>query len=143
MQPNIDEVAALRKNKVVAAWIDDYAEESISGKRNPSCKRCGWPHAQVSPCGMGATFGCVRLGGVNYYIDASNVEWMLSFVKTLGQNGFHWKDEIFFLAEAGNVIVTSLWQYNNHPQVRRWSIPLAEWKSIVDSVQTQQSIIAA
>ena len=48
-------------------------------------------------CGVGATFGFVRLGRHSFSIDASNVEYMLHFTEQLSEGrGFHWRDETFF-----------------------------------------------
>lgn len=60
----------LRANLMVSAWINDYKQRTDA---YGDCARCGWPHASVSPCGWGATFGQVRLGGDLFFVDASNV----------------------------------------------------------------------
>lgn len=120
-----------QQNPRVLAWINAYQKEVY--KECPSCK---WPHSPNVMCGMGATFGCVRLGGNTYYIDASNVEFMLGFVEKLGP-GFHWKDEIFFDVKNDAVTVTHLESYNNTPQLKRWTIPVNEWQSIVEFVQSR------
>jgi hypothetical protein len=124
----------LRQNSVVQAWIAAY--QNTLRHPYPDCQWCGWPHAEVLLCGSGSTFGCVRLGGTTYYIDMGNVEFMLSFVNKLGP-GFHWKNEIFFNVEDGNVVVSHIEPFNNCPHVKKWTIPLAEWQSITDSVSNQ------
>lgn len=148
MQPDRSQVVELLKNPILRAWIDDYQTANAfafekKGKKYPNCRDCGWPHNVHTRCGMGATFGSVRLGGDSYYIDASNVEFMLGFVTKLSENGFHWKNGIYFDVRDGNVVVTSLWQFNGHPQVRRWTIPLREWQSITGFVQTRSAISMA
>jgi hypothetical protein len=87
-------------------------------------------------CGSGSTFGQVRLGGTTYYIDASNVEFMLQFVEKLGP-GFHWRGEVYFDVRKGKVVISHVEAYNNCPHVKTWEITLGEWQSIVESVSSK------
>jgi hypothetical protein len=123
------------RNPVVQAWIDNYQKRD-NWSPYVDCHTCGWPHAPVLLCGSGSTFGSVVLGGRTFYIDSSNVDFMLSFVQRLG-TGFHWKHEVFFNVEMNMVIVSHIESYNNTPHIVKWSIPLNEWQSIVDSVSEQ------
>lgn len=136
MQPNLAQVTELRKDPTIAAWVSTYKKSLMKWEDRSDCRACGWPHAKVLLCGSGATFGTVRLGGASYAIDASNVEFMLNFVRSLGP-GFHWKNEIFFDVDDNTVVVTHLEKYNNCPQVMKWRIPLLEWRSITEFVERQ------
>jgi hypothetical protein len=132
----------MKNNPLVKQWIKNHQDfnmriNPILGKPHSECTGCGWPHDKHLMCGMGSEFGQVRLGDDTYYIDSSNVNYMVKFVEKLGSNSFHWKNEIFFKVEGGNVEVTHLRNYNNSPQVITWSIPLAEWESISKFVVSQ------
>lgn len=85
-------------------------------------------------------FGSVILGEHTYYIDTSNVDFMIYFVSKLPSNYHHWKNEVFFAVEDGQVLIFRLESYNNCPHWRRWSIPLSEWQTIVDFVQSASEI---
>ena len=135
MQPNKEQVVELSKNSIVAAWIKTYRKDSWC--RHPKCNACGWPHAPNLLCGSGATFGETLIGAHTYYIDASNVEFMLHFVGQLG-SGFHWRDEIFFEVKADHVIVSRIEPYNNSPHIKKWMIPLREWQSITEFVESRR-----
>ena len=142
MQPNKEQVAALRKNSVVAAWIrQSSSSKDFLGKNHPDCSICGWPHSPYVQCGVGAMFGSVRLGGCQFGIDASNVEYMLSLIGGLGDLGFHWKNERFFNVKDGAVVVTYFEQFNGHPNMKQWRIPLGEWQAIVDFVGERASAV--
>ena len=149
MQPNREQVAELKKNPVVAAWIEAHQKDKWhmpgDSDRHADCRICGWPHDKHVQCGMGATFGFVQLGRHPFSIDASNVEYMLHFTEQLAQGrGFHWRDETFFGVKDGKVVVTYLESFNNSPQLKTWTIPLNEWRSIVksvdDAVQRQATV---
>ncbi len=134
----------LRHDPMVVAWIEDYESQRIKGpgyKPHADCRYCGWPHSEHSLCGLGATFGRVRLGSDWTYIDRSNVEYMVNFVKNLGP-GFHWKNQVYFDVEDGTVLVRRIEYFNGHPHERVWSIPLNEWKSIVDHVARNAAVTA-
>ena len=127
----------MRNVPMVDAWIRHYYGNMITPREPPSpCHHCGWPHNEQILCGMGATFGSVRLGGQTYYIDASNVEFMQHFMKNELGPGFHWKNEVFFRVDGDSVIVSRVEGYNGNPNIKRWTIPLNEWRSIVDSVES-------
>lgn len=125
----------VERSPTVSAWIADYQSSHPWRKNAADCSRCGWPHDPHVLCGR-ATFGQVRLGYETYYIDGSNVDFMLGFVKGLGP-GFHWKNDIFFDVLDDIVTVTSLWAFNGCPQKRVWKIPVAEWRSISDFVASR------
>lgn len=133
-------VAELRKERIIEAWIKNYQNEYPGKERYADCRSCGWPHHPQYLCGRGSTFGSVRLGGELCGIDSSNVEYMLHLVKTLGP-GFHWRDEIFFDLVGDKVEVRRLDYYNNTPSVKTWNIPLMEWKSIVDWIESRKSAL--
>jgi len=121
----------LRNNPTVKAWIKDYQLD----KKHKDCQICGFPHHENLICG--STFGQVRIGEDIYSISASNVDYMLNFVNKLGSYGFHWKNEVYFDIKDDIVTITSIWQYNNSPQLRQWSIPLVEWNSIVGFIENK------
>ena len=130
----------ISENTIVQAWIKDYQafQNKVGFKTTYStCKYCGFPHRQydIDHHTCGNVFGMVRLGGEYYWIDKSNVEYMLYFVQTQLGTGFHWKAQIYFSVEDENVIVTHLSSYNNTPHKNTWTIPLLEWKSITDEVE--------
>ena len=139
MQPNREQVAELKKNSIVAAWIEAHQKDKWhmpgDADKHADCRVCGWPHNKHVMCGMGATFGFVRLGRHTFSIDASNVGYMLHFVGQLGGRGFHWRNETFFDVRDGQVVVTYLENFNNTPQLKTWTIPPLEWQSIAKSVE--------
>jgi hypothetical protein len=130
------DLKTLRQHPFVQAWIADYQKDT-NWHKYLDCRSCGFPHAENILCGCGATFGCLRIGGEMYYVDASNVAFFVQF-RERSTKGFHWRDDIYFLRQSdGDVKVTSYWQYNNCPQERRWVIPADEWASVVASVSAQ------
>ena len=131
-------VNELRTNALVTAWIKTY-QGAGTWRKHPDCFKCGWPHAENLLCGSGSTFGCVTLGGNSYYIDSSNVDYMVDFVSKLGP-GFHWKNEVYFDVKGQKVVISRIEPYNNCPHVKRWEIPLNEWKSIVEEVQRMSEV---
>lgn len=135
MHPTKSEVARLMENPTVKAWIAEYTD--YKGRPYPNCPACGWPHAPSVGCGIGAQFGTAFLGGHVFGIDASNVEYMLDLVSKFGSLGFHWRNETFFDVKGSNVVVTYLDDYNGSANLRRWEIPLDEWKSIADFIASK------
>jgi hypothetical protein len=124
------------RDSIIEAWIKDYQGGDPWRKNRADCHQCGWPHAANLLCGGGSTFASVRLGENTYYVDGSNVDFMLAFVKKL-PSGFHWKNEVFFEVKDGRVIVWRIEPYNNCPRLKKWEIPLREWQSITDFVRRQ------
>src|SRR6266853_3991667 len=92
-QLNPQHAEHLRRDPMVSAWIAEYQKDEW--RRHPDCTHCGWPHTSVCGCGMGSTFGCVRLGGQMVYVDTSNVHYLRGFMDGLGALGFHWRNEVF------------------------------------------------
>jgi hypothetical protein len=125
----------LRHNPTVEVWIQEYQKDGWH--QYPDCQSCGFPHNSTILCGRGATFGSVWLGAEQYSIDASNVNYMLQFVQSLGP-GFHWKNEVFFDVQSSKVIVRHIDKYNDTPDVKVWEIPLEQWDSIKDFVQRKR-----
>lgn len=119
----------LRHHPFVEAWIKAYQKDKWS--TYPDCHSCGFPHAPNFLCGMGSTFGEMRIGKHTYAVDQSNVDYFVGF-REKPLEGFHWKNDVFFKRlPDGGVEVTYFDQYNNTPQERKWHIPAAEWASIV------------
>jgi hypothetical protein len=124
----------LRQHPFVVQWIKDY-QRTISWKKYEDCRNCGYPHAAGFICGMGSTFGQLRIGQHLYYVDQSNVDYFVAF-REKPRKGFHWRNDIYFERLPGCVEVTYFDQYNNSPQERKWRIPHSEWASIVCSVSS-------
>jgi hypothetical protein len=122
----------LRNHPMVQAWVSTY-KKGIN-RENKDCKTCGFPHSEQLLCGMGATFGTLTLGTDRYSVDTSNVEYFVQLCSAVGEDGFHWKRDIFFRRLDGCVVVTYYEKYGNTPRKRTWRIPVIEWESIVKSV---------
>jgi hypothetical protein len=120
----------LRHDPIVKAWINTYQTNNVWKKQYTDCKYCGWPHSGM----CGSVFGVMKLCGDNYWIDQSNVEYMLDFVQNLG-SGFHWKNEIFFDVIDEKITIQFFEKYNNTPQKKSWIVPINEWKSIVKFIE--------
>lgn len=123
-----------RKHPFVAAWISAYQKDD-EWRQYADCRLCGFPHSPHVLCGRGATFGELRIGVDTYYVDQSNVESFIEF-REAPTPGFHWRDDVYFQSEPDGVKLTTFWQYNNCPQKRAWCIPMAEWRSIVKSMES-------
>lgn len=121
----------LLQNPMVRAWIHSYRQRAHT---HEECMHCGWPHDKHIMCGWGATFGCVKLGGELIAIDASNVEYLITFLEKF-PSGFHWRDEIFIDVLDGQVMITYLTVYNNTPSWKVKKIPMREWQSISEYVE--------
>lgn len=133
---HMKQAQALRKDPMIEAWIDAYQTADKKWSTHEDCRRCGFPHSPHVLCGVGAQFGRLKLGADMYSIDYSNVVFFHSFMLELGTGwGFHWRNQTYFKRDdTGAVEVRYIEQYNNHPQVKLWRIPAAEWASIVASV---------
>jgi hypothetical protein len=119
----------LRHDPMVAAWIADYQRDKWN--QHPDCKLCGWPHATVLMCGMGSTFGQVKIGRQYVYVDTSNVASLRKFREELGATGFHWRDDVYVARSADAVVINRIEYFNGHPHVEKWVIPVNEFASIV------------
>lgn len=128
----MNDLKTLRQHPFVLAWIAEFQKDTWH-KKYPDCHHCGFPHSEVLLCN-GAPFGCLVIGRDTYSVDISNVNLMVQFREQQRQ-GFHWRDDIYFYrTKNGDVQITSFGQYNNCPQEKQWTIPAAEWASIVSSV---------
>ncbi len=124
----------LRNSPMVKAWIAAYQTDKWSTHKD--CFKCGYPHSPHTMCGMGSSFGRLKIGRDWYSVDFSNVVFFHDFRLRLGEGcGFHWRDDTFFKrTDDGTVEVNYFEQFNNTPQDKVWRIPPNEWASIVASV---------
>ncbi len=88
-------------------------------------------------CGMGSVFGRVTLGGHRFYVDTSNVEYLVEFVAGLAANGFHWRNEWFWKRDGDDVVVSYIEAFNNCPSMKQLRIPVSEFASIVCAASTK------
>lgn len=119
----------LRHDPMVSAWITDYQRDKWN--QHPDCTHCGWPHSPVTMCGMGSTFGRVKIGQRLTYVDSSNVAFLRKFREELGAAGFHWRDDVYVVRAADAVVISRIEYFNGHPNVHKWVIPVNEFASIV------------
>lgn len=129
----------LRHHPMVEAWITFY--QRLEHQKHEDCNKCGFPHSKHLLCGRGSTFGELLIGKHRYFVDASNVESFIVFrEKTCADEAFHWRDDIFFSKSVdGGVKVTFYTPFNNNPHKHVWNIPDEEWKSIIESLETQNN----
>lgn len=127
--------ADLRHSPMVEAWIAAYRASDPQWHTHSDCLHCGYPHSANLLC-HGAAFGEVPIGGKLYSVDFSNVLFFHEFRLELGKsNGFHWRDDKYFKRlPDGSVRIQFIEPFNGHPNIKEWTIPPAEWASIVCSV---------
>lgn len=121
----------LRENEIVKEWIRNY---HVGKEFIPNCKRCGWPHRENLLCCIGSYFGEVTLGTHTFYIDSSNVEFMLGFVTHFNKK-YHRIGDLYFRAVNGDIHITHMETYNNCPRPVTHAISKTLWDSMLSCLE--------
>lgn len=129
--------AALLSNPIVLKWIETYKE--VNSISHAICDKCGFPHYKNILCGRGAIFGAMRLGSKIYWIDASNVEYFISFYDQAQKDNVDFKRDIQFSRKNSKEIEIFFYEnYNNIPQKNTCNFSSQEWELVVNKLKVSQ-----